>query len=75
MAQACVRMQILQKFYAISLAKGRPDLTTENHWLKKFHWLFGFFGMNKDILVKNLEIQLYVDWLYIYIYIYIYKIF
>ena len=37
MAQACVRMQILQKFYAISLAKGRPDLTTENHLLKKFH--------------------------------------
>ena len=29
-----VRVQNMQKFYAISLINGRPDLTTENHWMK-----------------------------------------
>ena len=27
---------------------GRSDLTTENHWIKKFYWKH-FFWLNKDI--------------------------
>ena len=33
-----IRIQTIQKHYAISLTNGRSDLTTENHWIKKFHW-------------------------------------
>ena len=39
------RIQNMQKFHAISLTNGRPDLTTENHWIKKFHWAH-FFWLN-----------------------------
>ena len=43
-----ITTQNMQKFYAISTTNGRPDLTTENHWVKKFHWTH-FFCVNKDI--------------------------
>ena len=42
------RTQNMQKFHAISLTNGRPDLTTENHWIKKFHWAH-FFWLNNNI--------------------------
>ena len=47
----CVKVGIqnMQKFYAISLTNGRPDLTTENHWIKKFHWTH-FFWLNKKYI-------------------------
>ena len=32
--------QTMQKFYAISKTNGRPDSTTENHWIKKIHWKY-----------------------------------
>ena len=32
-----VRIQAMQKLYAISLTNRRPDLVTENHYIKKFH--------------------------------------
>ena len=50
MVHTCVevRIQNMQMFYVISLTNGRPDLTTENYWIKKFHWTH-FFWLNKDI--------------------------
>ena len=32
-----MRIQNMLKFYVISLTNGRPDLTIENHWIKKFY--------------------------------------
>ena len=43
-----VKIQNMQEFYAISLTNVRPDLTSENHWIKKFHWTH-FFWLSKNI--------------------------
>ena len=43
-----VRMQSIEKFYAISLTNGRPGLTTENYWIKEFQWTH-IFSLNKDM--------------------------
>ena len=52
MAHTCIeaRIQSVQKFHAISLTNGRPDLTTENHWIKKFHWtpFFDYIFIRKN---------------------------
>ena len=50
MVHTCVevRIQNMQKFYAISLTNGRPDLTTENHWIKKIYWTH-LSWLNKNI--------------------------
>ena len=40
-----VRIQNMQKFYAISLTNGRPDLTTENNWIEKL-------SLNTDFLIE-----------------------
>ena len=54
MPRICVeiRIQTMQKFYAISLTNVRPDFATENHWIKKN-------SLNALKFVFSLNVNLY----------------
>ena len=49
----CVELGIqnMQKFYAIALTNGRPDLTTKNHWIKIIHWTHFFLLINNIFFI------------------------